>query len=267
MSKASRRLFKGVGLLVLGLYLLPKLTLFYLVCGVYDISRNSKVDLPLVSRYFCGNGALTWLLSPVNVLLDVMSLPFVNKGVYRLQDLPGDYQREIVRLIEATRREDLVGKLQAVAANQKRSMFFFKWYGGNVKTVVDIPAFHEHYRYVKTIGVSVFNKKASTSAHSGPMRAMFRVLYNINDMTDESAYITVGAVDHFWKREKLFIFDDTLLHQSFNESDQVRYCLFVDIVRPSRIPAVLSMAVSCVARLMSAGGSAVFYGNWKVFKA
>ena len=267
MNKTSKRLLRGVLLLIPALYFLPYLTLFYVACGVYDISRNSKVDLALVSRYFVGNGVLTWALSPLNVLLDILSLPFINKGVYRLKDLPLDYQGEITRLIDSARRQDLVGKLQAVAQDQKRSMFFFKWYGNDVKTVVDIPAFHEPYRYVKTIGVSVFNKKASTSAHFGPMRAMFRVLYNVNDMIDDSAYITVGNVNHYWRKEKLFIFDDTLLHQSFNESDQARYCLFVDIVRPSYIPAVFSAAVSGVARLMSAGGSAVFYGNWKVFKA
>ena len=136
-----------------------------------------------------------------------------------------------------------------------------------MKTVVDIPAFHDDYRFIKTIGVSVFNKKQSTSAHFGPVRAMLRVLYNINDMKDESAYIQVGATEHYWNRDKLFIFDDTLLHQSFNKSDQARYCLFVDIVRPTAIPAVIGLTVSAISRLMSAGGSAVFYSNWKVFKS
>ena len=267
VDKSVKRLLKGAVLFAPACYLLPKVTLFYVACGLYDVSRNRRLGLPLVSRYFCGNGVLTWLLSPLNILLDLLSLPFVNKGVYKLEDLPPAHQREVRRLIEAARGENLVEKLQAVAQDQKRSMFFFKWYGKDVKTVVDVPAFHESYRYVKTIGVSVFNKKASTSAHFGPVRAMLRVLYNVNDMADESAYIKVGDVAHYWKRDKLFIFDDTLLHQSFNESDQVRYCLFVDIVRPSRIPAVLNLAVSAIARLMSAGGSAAFYGNWKVFKA
>ncbi len=266
MSKSTKRFIKGFAVLLPLGYFFPKVTLFYLACGLYDVSRNSDFSLSLVSQYFFGNGLLTWLLSPLNILLDLVSLPFVNKGIYRLEDLPPAHQDEVRRLIESAHRQQLVEKLQTVAADQKRSMFFFKWYGNDVKTVVDVPAFHENYRFIKTIGVSVFNKKQSTSAHFGPVRAMLRVLYNINDMKEESAYIKVGATENYWNRDKLFIFDDTLLHQSFNNSDQARYCLFVDIVRPTGIPAVIGFTINAISRLMSAGGSAVFYGNWKVFK-
>lgn len=267
MSKTTKRIAKGLVLLAPILYILPKFTIFYLLCGLYDVSRNSEMTSQTVSQYFFGNGIFTWVLSPVNVLLDIGTLPFRNKGVYRLADLPPAYQDEIRRLIDAVHRQNLVEKLDAVAGQQKRSMFFFKWYGNDVKTVVDIPAFHESYRYIKTIGVSVFNRKQSTSAHFGPLRATLRVLYNINDMKDRSAYIKVGQVENYWNQNKLFIFDDTLLHQSFNNSDQARYCMFIDIMRPSVIPAVMNVVVGVISRLMSAGSNAVFYNNWKVFKS
>lgn len=267
MTKSTKRWIKGLVVLAPLLYLVPKFTIFYLLCGLYDVSRNTGLNAATVSRYFFGNGLLTWLLSPLNILLDIVSLPYVNKGVYRLEDLPPDYQAEVRRLIDSAHHQQLVEKLQAVAQEQKRSMFFFKWYGKDVNTVVDIPAFHERYKHIKTIGVSVFNKKQSTSAHFGPLRAMLRVLYNVNEMTGEAAHIVVGTTDHYWSREKLFIFDDTLLHQSFNNSDQARYCLFVDIVRPTAVPAVIGATVSLMSRLMSAGGNAAFYGNWKVFKS
>ena len=48
----------------------------------------------------------------------------------------------------------------------------------------------------------------------------------------------IGAID------KLFIFDDTLLHVSANETDQLRYCIFVDILRPSPFLAVMSAVVA-----------------------
>ena len=89
----------------------------------------------LFERYFLGNGFLVWLLSPINVLLDLLSLPYLNKGVYQLEDLPAAHQSEIVSLIEAARRQDLVRQLQQAASTQTRSMFFFKWYGANVETV------------------------------------------------------------------------------------------------------------------------------------
>ena len=44
---------------------------------------------------------------------------------------------------------------------------------------------------------------------------------------------------HTWCEDgPLFIFDDTILHQSFNLTDHERHCLFIDVVRPSYVPVL-----------------------------
>jgi beta-hydroxylase len=128
-----------------------------------------------------------------------------------------------------------------------------------------IPAFHDDYKYVKTIGVSVFSKRESTSRHFGYTRASLRVLYNINDIDNRRAHIVVGPVDHYWCERKLFIFDDTLLHQSFNESDEWRYCMFIDIVRPSSMPTVMYFLIQCI-RSVSGRFNSIFYQRWKIIR-
>jgi aspartyl/asparaginyl beta-hydroxylase (cupin superfamily) len=195
-------------------YFFPKIALFYAVCGAYDVGRNSGLNLSTLRRYFIGNGFPTWVMSPLNILLDLLSLPYVNKGVYQLGDLPSAYQDEVKRL---------------------------------------------------TIGVSVFNKKISTSLHFGSMRASLRILYNLNEMNDDSAYIVVGDTTSYWRENKLFIFDDTLLHQSFNETDQTRYCLFVDIVRPTPFPGVMRAMISGV-HFLTQSFKFIYYQNWKVIE-
>jgi aspartyl/asparaginyl beta-hydroxylase (cupin superfamily) len=247
-------------------YFFPWIMLFYVLCGLYDVSRNRNLSLAVLDRYFFGNGLTTWLLSPFNVLMDILALPYINKGVYKLADLPKPYQDEIKAVIDGAYQQDLVGQLQRTADAHARSMFFFKWYDANVNTIVDVPAFHRDYKYIKTIGVSVFNKKESTSRHFGPLRATFRVLYNVNTMDDNSAYIVVGDTTNYWRESKLFIFDDTLLHQSFNDSDKARYCLFVDIVRPSAVPAVFAGLVT-LNRILFRGLNSIFYKKWKIIEA
>ena len=253
-------------LLAVATYFFPKLMVFYFACGLYDVSRNTDLSLAVFDRYFVGNGALTWLLSPFNVLMDLVSLPYINKGVYKVEDLPKPYQDEIQSLIEGAHRQDLVGQLKRAAESNPRSMFFFKWYGSNVDTIIDVPEFHRDYKFIKTIGVSVFSKKESTSKHFGPLRATFRVLYNVNTMDDKSAYIVVGDTTNYWKDDKLFIFDDTLLHQSFNESEKSRYCMFIDIARPSMVPALLAGVVT-LNRILFRGLNSIFYKKWKVIEA
>ena len=197
--------------------------------------------------------------------MDALSLPFRNKGIYKIGDLPGPYQDEIKSIIAAAHESRLVERLEAKMDGQKRGMIFFKWYGRNIQTSVDVPEFHRPYKFIRTIGVSIFNKKQSTGKHYGPLRVTLRVLYNINTIDSKDVYIQVGNQTHFWNEDKLFIFDDTLQHQSCNESEAVRYCLFVDILRPSCFPRLTSAILSGV-RLVIARFNSVFYQNWTFIK-
>ncbi len=244
-------------------YFFPKIALVYAICGAYDVSRNRPITPELLRRYFVGNGVGTWLLSPFNCLLDLLSLPYVNNGVYRLEDLPPGHQDEIKRLIAAAKDADLVRQLEERAKDNQRTMLFFRWYGTNLDASLKVPAFHQPWKYIQTIGVSVFNRKVTTSKHFGYLRASLRVLYNINDMKDDSAYIVVGGVTSSWRDNKLFIFDDTLLHLSANETEQPRYCLFVDIIRPTPVPALMR-AVVAITRYATQSIKFVYYGNWKI---
>jgi hypothetical protein len=225
-------------------FFFPKIALFYLACGAYDVGRNKGLKLSTLRRYFIGNGFRLWLLSPINILLDLFSLPYVNKGIYRVEDLPASHQNEIKRLIQVTNDADLVRQVEERSKDHRRAMFFWRTYGIKYDSVVDVPAYYEPWKYIKTIGLSVFNKKVTTSPHFGWLRPTFRVLYNINDITDKSAYIIVGDVTSYWCDEKLFIFDDTLLHVSTNATDKLRYCMFVDILRPSPFPWIMSAMVA-----------------------
>jgi len=247
------------------LYFFPKFSVFYAVCGIYDVSRNRPISGALLKRYFIGNGVLTWLLSPFNILLDILTLPYINKGIYKLEDLPGPWQEEVKRLITIAKQENLVEQLEQRAKDIDRTMIFFKWYGQNIKTFLNTPAFHEKWNYIETIGVSIFNKRVSTSEHFGPIRPTLRVLYNLNDIGDKSAYIVVGDTVNYWQDNKLFIFDDTLMHQSINETDKVRYCLFVDMVRPSLFAIILRPAVALVNQVFRSANH-IFYNKWKVIQ-
>ena len=244
-------------------YFFPRLAIFYALCGTYDACRNRPVNAETLRRYFIGNGWGTWVLSPINILLDLLSLPYMNKGVYRLADLPPAYQDEVTRVIRAANDADLVRQLEERSKQNQRTMFFFRWYGANTNTSPNVPAFHQPWKYVQTIGVSIFNRRISTSKHFGYLRASLRVLYNLNDMKDDSAYIVVGDTTSYWRDNKLFIFDDTLLHLSANDTEQPRYCLFVDIVRPTLFPHLMA-GVLTVVRYLTQSFKFIYYKNWKI---
>ena len=263
--RTIRRAAKRIIPFGLALWFLPRILLGYLLLGLIDVARNRPLTWPTVERYFTGNGVLTWLLSPFNLLMDLLALPCINKGVYRLEDLPDGHQAEIRTLIAAAHQRNVIGLLDAKLGDNKRGMIFWKWYGKDIPVSVDVPEFQANYKYIRSIGVSIFNRKASTDLHYGPLRVTLRVLYNINRIDDPNVFIEVGDRVHRWRDEQLFIFDDTLQHRSVNESDAVRYCLFVDMLRPAGMPWVMSGVLSLIGLVLEPF-KGMFYKNWKFLK-
>lgn len=250
----------GIAFQVVGYVLLA-----FVACGLLDVLRNTQRTFATLDRYFAGNGVFTWLLSPFNLLMDLLCLPYWNRGVYKLDDLPPGHQAEIKTLIDAAHKRNLIGLLEEKLGEKKRGMIFFKWYGKDLPTSVEMPEYHAKYKYIRTIGVSIFNKKQSTGRHYGPLRVTLRVLYNINPVDSPNVYIEVGNKVHRWRDNPLFVFDDTLQHQSVNEADAVRYCLFVDMLRPSPWPWLMGGILTAI-RLIIAPFRAIFYGHWSFIK-
>jgi beta-hydroxylase len=262
-GKKTLKYILVTGAFVATAYFLPIPLIILILCGVWDVSRNKGLNADVFRQYFLKNGLGTWVASPLNIGMDILALPYRNKGVYELADLPATYQEEIRGLINATDSAALAKRFMGYIDGESRAMVFFKWYGRNIKTPFEWPEFHKDYKFIRTIGVSAFKEHESTSRHFGPFRASLRVLYCLDENLAEGAYIKVGPVENHWSDKRLFIFDDTLLHQSFNETDKPRSCLFVDVIRPSYLPFVFDAAMTAI-RIAFNGMNGVFYKNWKL---
>ena len=140
-------------------------------------------------------------------------------------------------------------------------MLFYKWYGKNLDESIN--DFTKDFKYIKTIGVSLFREKTSTSRHFGPLRLTYRILYNFNKVKKNGSYIEADGTINIWKNDPLFIFDDTLIHQSFNEEDDLRFCAFIDIIRPSHLDNIIKLILKSVGFLLKNTRS-IFYKNWKM---
>ncbi|MBB3997305.1 aspartyl/asparaginyl beta-hydroxylase domain-containing protein [Aureimonas pseudogalii] len=260
-KKAFRRFAIALPLLALLLWFLPILTLIWLIAGAIDVSRNKAKTGLMLQRYFMGNGIPTWLLSPFNLLVDGLSRR--SPGVYRLSDFPPEWQEEIDAVLNTfrTRRDEITREIDAEFHDGRRGMYVYRWYG---KRHLDtVPEFNRDFRYVKTIAVSVFSGKESTTWHYGPLRLTLRVLLNLKPADSDRVFIECNGARHLWRDDPLYIFDDTLFHRSVNEVDARRYNVFMDVIRPSPVPGFLSLllaGVSAIADQMKA----LFYKNWKM---
>jgi beta-hydroxylase len=252
-----------VPLLIAG-FVYPPVAIVYLATGVYEVLRHGRNLAAISHQYFLVNGGLTWFLSPLNTLIDILSLPFVNKKIYKLADFPKAYQEEILQVTAGCPAEAIIAEVHRRSHADERTLMIYKWYGFN-NPAADCNLFQKKFKYVLTIGVSTFAPQTKTSRHFGWLRAGVRVLYNIGPAPGDGAFIIVNGTRHTWCQDgPLFIFDDTVLHQSFNLTDVERHCLFIDVVRPSYVPVLLRNFVKLLGFVWTRLPFLSKTSNWRV---
>ena len=195
-KKITRRLLIAVPLFVVLFYFLPVVMSVLVVCGLVDVMRNKARTVLMFNRYFLGNGISTWLLSPFNLLVDLIS--YRNPGVYTLDDFPPEYRREIEEVLDTfrNRKDEIIATVDRSFSAGKRGMYVYRWFGKQHAT--DVPEFNREFKYVKTIAVSVFSGKQWTTWHFGPLRLSVRVLLNLNPVVSDQVYIECNGARHYW---------------------------------------------------------------------
>lgn len=268
MDRKTKKLIKSIvlggGVLLLLLYFIPWITIFWLVCGLVDISRNKAKNGMMFRRYFTGNGLLTWFLSPLNLLSDLIT-PH-NPGVLALDDLPQSHRDEITQVLDVFReqKDDIIADIDAEFGEGRRGMYVYRWFGK--KHIENVAELNGEYKFVKTIAVSVFSGKEKTTWHFGPHRLSYRVLLNLSPIETDKVFIECQGKKRYWHDDPLYIFDDTLFHRSINDLDARRYVVFMDVARPSYAPAIIDAGLALVS-LVGGRMKNLFYKNWKLIGA
>jgi aspartyl/asparaginyl beta-hydroxylase (cupin superfamily) len=74
--------------------------------------------------------------------------------------------------------------------------------------------------------------------HDGPFKGVLRYHLGLLIPDDqEHVGIKVGGEIAHWQEGKSLVFDDTFVHEAWNDTDETRVVLFVDVIRPLREPA------------------------------
>lgn len=265
LSRSSRKHIRRVALFALiagpALYFVPIPTAFLLACGVFDVSRHQRISYQLIEEYFTGKGLLTWLLSPINLLADLLSRE--PSCAVRFDALPADCRREVETCIAAflANRDAITAAIGPQLASGNRVMLAFRWFGARLNPGLRIAAFEQQFRYVKTIAVSTFAGREKTSWHFGPQRLTYRVLRNLDPLQSPDVYVAIDDRVHHWNAEPLLVFDDTMFHMSVNGVDAVRHCLFIDIIRPNWFHPAYETAVGTMS-LAARSFRNIFYRHW-----
>ena len=86
---------------------------------------------------------------------------------------------------------------------------------------------------------SILSPRKHILDHRGPYKGVLR--YHLGLIVPEDAErcrIRVGEDVRHWEEGKSMIFDDTFNHEVWNDTDETRVVLFVDVLRPLPFPGV-----------------------------
>jgi aspartyl/asparaginyl beta-hydroxylase (cupin superfamily) len=109
---------------------------------------------------------------------------------------------------------------------------------------------------VGTAPTAVFSlrePKTRIPPHTGVNNA--RLIAHLPLIVPSGCGFRVGAETRHWEPGKAFVFDDTIEHEAWNDSDQLRVVLILDLRNPYLAPAEREMVTALSA------GVGEFYGT------
>jgi ornithine lipid ester-linked acyl 2-hydroxylase len=119
--------------------------------------------------------------------------------------------------------------------------FFLYGFGFKAKLGVEMcpktAALMEQIPGMKTAMFSILSPRKHILDHRGPYKGVLRYhLGLIVPQEKEACRIRVGDDVRYWEEGKSMIFDDTFNHEVWNDTDETRVVLFVDVLRPLPFP-------------------------------
>lgn len=87
---------------------------------------------------------------------------------------------------------------------------------------------------------SILSPRKHIAHHRGPYKGVLRYHLGLVVPEDrESCRIRVGDEIRHWEQGRSLVFDDTYDHEVWNDTDELRVVLFVDVIRPLPFPESL----------------------------
>lgn len=178
--------------------------------------------------------------------------PFLDPGTFAWTGrLEADWKRIRNELDEVMRHRKDLPNFQDISPEQGNlskddgwKTYFFYAYGitaeGNCRRCPETDRLLKQVPGMKTAFFSILAPGKRLQPHRGPYKGVLRYHLGLMIPQPESGCgIRVAEETRHWKEGQSLVFDDTYMHEAWNETNEDRVVLFMDFVRPLRFPASL----------------------------
>jgi beta-hydroxylase len=140
--------------------------------------------------------------------------------------------------------EDIVVHDYSLTQGVQWKMYLFYAYGIKAKKNCDrcpeTTRLIEGVPGMKTAFFSILPPRKRIPVHRGPYKGVIRYHLGLKvPQPPMNCGIRVGDDIAHWQEGQSLIFDDSFPHEAWNDTDDVRVVLFLDVVRPMQFPASL----------------------------
>lgn len=119
--------------------------------------------------------------------------------------------------------------------------FYVKWYGDTLPSAQQLcPQTAALVQSIPTIKAALFASLppgGKLLLHRDPFAGSLRYHLGLSTPNSDDCYINVDGQFYSWRDGEAVLFDETYLHEAFNNTDQQRIILFCDIERPLKTAA------------------------------
>lgn len=160
----------------------------------------------------------------------------------------GVIREEVERLLEdrdaLPNFQDISKDQIAITDDDRWKTFFLYGYGFQadlgVRMCPRTAALTREIPGMTTAMISILSPRKHILDHRGPYKGVLRYHLGLIVPEDaESCRIRVGDEIRHWEAGRSMLFDDTFNHEVWNDTDQTRVVLFVDVMRPLPFPESL----------------------------
>jgi len=156
-------------------------------------------------------------------------------------DIRAELDLLLARHAELPNFQDISVDQRSLTSDDRWKTYFFSAYGvrseSNCARCPRTARALERVPGMTTAMFSILSPHKAIPEHRGPYKGVLR--YHLGLVVPEDSAgcgLEVGGVVAHWHERQSLIFDDTYRHRAWNDTDDLRVVLFLDVVRPLRAP-------------------------------
>jgi ornithine lipid ester-linked acyl 2-hydroxylase len=168
--------------------------------------------------------------------LDPAMFPWVRELEARWRDIRAELDALTGRLDHIPNFQEIHEGQSKWTQDDRWKTFIFKGYGDdfepNWQKCPNTAAILKNVPDLTTVMFSIMGPKKHIPPHRGPYKGVLRYQLALRVPDEKLCRIRVGDDVVHWQEGKSILFDDSFEHEAWNDSDELRVVLFVDVVRP-----------------------------------